>query len=144
MRTAVAFERNNKVFIHPYAETAQGLRIFSEPVSVVSKSDDQQVAGQVLAALDASEKKVPHPASWKGIVSPLLKAAGVRSFAAFAKGAKCVEIGLEGETLVFTPTTNGGPREGFLHLNDRQIRCSATEVEIVRGIRLAFDACEVT
>ena len=141
VKKAAAFQRGGNIFMHPYSETTQGFWIFSDPVLVV-RDTDPAIASQLLDALSKSAKNVTHPTSWKGLTAPLLRAAGVRSFDAFTKSAKGVDVCLEGDCIMFTPTSNGGPKKAFLHLNHKVIRCRATEAEVTGALRAAFDACE--
>src|SRR5229473_5466704 len=116
MKTAAAFQRDGKVYLHPYARTIQGLLVFSGPVVVMGLADDR-IAAELLATLSRSLADVPHPTSWKGLTAPLLRAASMRSYEAFARTAKLVEVDLEGDEVSFRPTKNCGPRGGFFHLN---------------------------
>jgi hypothetical protein len=71
----------------------------------------------------------------------LIKAAGARSYEAFADSAKRVGILLDNNEVVFTPTSNGGPGRGFLNLKTK-IRCQPIEAEVAVGPLAAFEACE--
>ena len=118
-----------------------GLWIFSLPVVVLGEGDEG-IGCQALRILSTSRYDVPHPKSWKDLTYPLLKAAGVGSFNAFAKSTKGVEILLDDSGITITPTKNGGPPDGFLHLNDKAVRSGPSEEEIARTLRAIFDACE--
>jgi|SRR5579859_7291122 len=139
--SAAAFLRNGKIFLHPELRTTQGVWIFAEPVTVASESS-RDLGAQVLAALSQSSSIVAHPATWKGITDPLLRAAGVRSFSAFARSARCVGIYLDENGMALTPMENRGPGKGFIHLNDKAIRCQQTKRDAANALRAAFDACE--
>jgi hypothetical protein len=103
---------------------------------------DTNIAGRLLAALSNSREDVPHPTTWKGLTGPLLKAAGVRSFDAFAKPAKGVDISQDESGVVLIPTKNGGPRNAFLHLTDRALKSDTSDTSLTSALRAAFDACE--
>jgi hypothetical protein len=64
-KSAAVYQRAGKAFMHPWAETTQGISTFTEPVLVASELD-RELAGQLLAMLAKSGKKVPHPTSWTG------------------------------------------------------------------------------
>jgi hypothetical protein len=76
-----------------------------------------------------------------GRSNAMAKAAGARSYEAFADLAKCVEIAQNDDEVVLTPTKNGGPRKRFLHLKNK-IRCQPAEEETTQALKMAFDACE--
>jgi hypothetical protein len=94
-KLAAAFLRHGKIFLHPYSKTTGGFWIFSLPVFVIDEGDDG-VGARVLRVLSESRESLPHPKLWKGLTDPLTRAAGVRSFNAFAKGAKCVNVSARG------------------------------------------------
>jgi hypothetical protein len=71
----------------------------------------------------------------------LVKAAGARSYEAFADSAQCVGVRLDDSGVEFSPSRNGGPRERFLYLK-KKIRCQPDEREVARALKEAFDACE--
>lgn len=88
--------------------------ILSEPcVRLPSDCSDAELGDALLSALEGSKLSVPHPTQWKGILEPLLKAAGVKAWKPFTKSAVCVEVEEEAGDLEFIPTVNLGADEGF-------------------------------
>ena len=140
MKYASAYLRDGRVFLNPVSETTKGFLITYEPL-VVSGEDDVELGRKVIWVLSQSTVNVPHPESWGGRSNAMAKAAGFRSYEAFADLAKCVAIGQNDEGVILTPTKNGGPRKRFLHLKDK-IRCQPVESEVAQALRAAFDACE--
>jgi hypothetical protein len=141
IKRAAAFLQSGKIFLHPYSHTTEGFWIFSTPVIVIGEGDEG-IGRQVLRVLSESRQDVVHPKSWKGLTDPLLRAAGLRSFDAFAKSAKGVEIFLDDNEVAFIPTKNGGPRNAFLHLNDKTVRSEPSEEKIAGALGASFNACE--
>jgi hypothetical protein len=141
MKKAAAFLCKGKIFLHPYSRTTLGFWIFSTPVLVASESD-KDIGGQLLEVLSKSAENVAHPTIWKGLTDPLVKTAGMRSFDAFAKSAIVVDICCDEGNVTLIPTKNGGPQNAFLHLNDKMIKCEASEGKLTDALRTAFDACE--
>jgi len=141
VRKAAAFTRDHIIYLHPYSQTTQGFWIFSLPVLVTSV-DDADLGKKLLMVLSQSVDGVSHPKTWSGLTDPLAKAARVRSFDAFARSAKSVDVSLDESCLVFTPTKNGGPKRAFLHLNDKAIRCQRSDAQATSALLAAFDACE--
>jgi hypothetical protein len=127
--------------MHPNVKTTAGLSIFSEPVVAMDEMAPG-LAEELLAILSATRSTVPHPRSWNGLVAPLLQAANVRSYKAFAESTKCVGVDLEKQVVSFLPTRNGGRQQGFFHLNNKVVRCRAGPTEVDQALRAAFNACE--
>jgi hypothetical protein len=76
--------------------------IASGPVFVI-----QDVAGlgeQILAALDLSRSDLPWPKDWKKVIEPLLSAAGVKSWPAFAKRATSIRVDRTGTLISLRPS----------------------------------------
>jgi hypothetical protein len=145
VKRAAAYLRNGKIYLHPDSRTIKGFWIACEPIVVISETD-KSLGEQVLQVLAKSSDNVPDPDSlatsdsWN-VIKKLVKAAGVRSYEAFADSAKCVAIRLDDADVVFTPTLNGGYRRRFLDLKTK-IRCQPIEADVAMGLVAAFDACE--
>lgn len=112
----------------------------------MTSENDKSLGHQVLQALAMSTDNVPHPellatSDMWNVMKTLIKAAGVRSYEAFADSTQCVGMKLDDAGVVFTPTRNGGPRKRFLHLKTK-ISCPPIEAEVALALMAAFDACE--
>jgi hypothetical protein len=145
VKLAAAYLRTGKIYLHPDSRTIKGFWIASEPI-LVTGEDDKSLGEQVLQILAKSTENVPDPESFAAsdswnVIKALAKAAGVRSYEAFADSAKCVGIALDGEEVIFTPTLNGGYRRRFLNLK-MKIRCHPIEAEVAASLIAAFEACE--
>jgi hypothetical protein len=140
MKHASAYLRNGRVFLNPISETTKGFLITWDPL-VISSEDDAELGRKVLSALSQSTVNVPHPEAFGVRSKAIAKAAGARSYEAFADLAKCVMIAQNDDEVILTPTKNGGPRKRFLHLKTK-IRCQPVDEEVTHALRTAFDACE--
>jgi hypothetical protein len=144
-KSAGAYLRNGKIYLHPDSQTIKGFWIACEPI-IVTGEDDKKLGAHVLQALAKSTQNIPDPAllatsdSWD-VIKALVKAGGVRSYEVFAESAKCVGILLDDKEVVFTPTLNGGYRRRFLDLKTK-IRCQPIEAEVAASLLAAFEACE--
>jgi len=116
MKVATLYERRSGLYVHSSSKTTSGVWIVGAPVLNAKKDDVGQLGNAIRQCLEASSEGVPHPKSFANISDPLLALAGVKSFNAFAKSAKCVEIEMVGETVTMIPTRNGGGDEGFVPL----------------------------
>jgi hypothetical protein len=140
MKHASAYLRKGKIYLSPFSKTTKGFLVRWEPI-VVTSEHDAELGMKVLLVLSQSTVNVPHPESWVGRYDLMAKAAGVRSYEAFADLAKCVGIVQDDDGLVLTPSKNGGPRKRFLFLKSK-IRCQPVEGEVTQALKTAFDACE--
>lgn len=136
VKRATVFSRSTGLIVHPSSRTTDGVWILAEPcVRLSADVPDDALGEAVLAALAASRTDVPHPTNWKGIVQPLLAVAGVTTWAAFAKRARCVHVSLDGngdDTMHVTPTANLGPREGFEEIqNESRTLPAASSAQVV-------------
>jgi hypothetical protein len=145
VKVASAYLRTGKIYLFTYSRTTEGFWIACEPILVTSESD-KSLGEQVLQTLAKSTENIPHPGSlamsdsWNS-TKALVRAAGVRSYEAFADSAQCVGIRLDGSDVVFTPTLNGGYRRRFLNLKTK-VRCQPIEAEMAASLLEAFEACE--
>jgi hypothetical protein len=142
---AAAFLRAEKIYLYPYSRTIKGFWVACEPILATSEFDPS-LGKQVIETLARSIENIPDPESlaksdsWDSIKA-LVRAAGVRSYEAFADSAQCVGVLLDNTNVVFTPTRNGGPRKRFLNLKTK-ITCAPVEAEVASALMAAFDACE--
>jgi hypothetical protein len=114
MRAATVYRRGNALYLNSSSRTTAGLWIATAPFLRVESGSALTARGEAaLAALNASQEGVPHPTNWSELVAPLLELAGVRSWATFMKGAACLNLEVEGESLKIIPNRNLGPKEGF-------------------------------
>jgi hypothetical protein len=88
--------------------------ILTEPVVKLDEGcSDGELGEAARAAMSASRTGVPHPQTWAGLLDPLLRLAGVKTWSTFAKSATCAEIEEEGAKVSVIPTRNLGAKEGF-------------------------------
>jgi hypothetical protein len=145
VKRGVAYLRNEKIYLHPYAKTIKGLWTACEPILVTSENDES-LGKTILRTLANSTENIPHPelqarGDASSAMRALVRAAGVRSYEAFADSTQCVGIKLDVTEVEFTPTLNGGYRRRFLDL-ETTIRCRPVEAEIAAALISAFQACE--
>jgi hypothetical protein len=145
VKRAGAYLRAEKIYFHPDSRTVKGFWIACEPI-VVTSENDKSLGEQILHVLAQSTQNVPDPESlvnsdtWD-VTKKLVKAAGVRSYEAFADSTQCVGMMLDDKELALTPTRNGGYRKRFLYLK-ATIRCQPIAAEAAAALMAAFEACE--
>jgi hypothetical protein len=145
VKLAAAYMRDEKIYLHPDSRTVKGFWIACEPI-LVTNENDKSLGEQILHVLAKSTDNVPDPESlaksdsWD-VIKALVKAAGVRSYEAFADSAQCVGMMLDDKELVFTPTRNGGYRKRFLNLKTK-VRCQPIAAEAAAALMAAFETCE--
>jgi hypothetical protein len=117
VRSAAIYALEDRILLHPWQRTTEGLEIASEPyVCVPADVDAERLGEVVLGVLSAPGQILPHPTSWKGLAKPRLEAAGVKSESAFMLGTRSVAVEWLNEGLRFEATRNGGshgPEKGF-------------------------------
>lgn len=107
--SAIAYLRDDMIYLHTWAQVWDGLRYLSEPVFVLEPGDPVALGQKVLEAI-AGYQFVEHaPATFSGVTKPLQKAAKVRSEKAFFDVRhKRLQIEHKQGGLVFTPHVESG------------------------------------
>jgi hypothetical protein len=114
MKAAVAYMRGGVVYFSPSSRTSAGAWIETAPVLKVEVQSPHSAKGEAVAAvLNASRDPVPHPTDFAGLVAPLLELSGAKSYAAFAKNARCVRVEVREGRMRLIPYRNLGSKEGF-------------------------------
>jgi hypothetical protein len=114
VKRATIYQRQGSFFVHASSRTTEGVWILDNPcLKVEAQASDDVLGTAIRTALDGSRSGVLHPRVWTSVLDPLLKLAGVRSWGAFAKVAKCVEIEEEGAAVHLVPMREVGLDEGF-------------------------------
>ena len=114
VKRASIYKRKSAVFVHAQSQTTAGVWIFARPCVVLSIDDKEAVGRAIRSALEGSEINVPHPSPSTRLGGPLYDMAGVKGWAAFAKGAAAVEVEEHGSLLAVIPMKNLGPQKGFV------------------------------
>lgn len=113
MKRATVYKRGESVIVHAMSKTTAGVWILTPPVACVSMADTVRLSQAVVSALNNSTEDVVHPTSWKGRFDPVLKLAGVKTFSAFIKTCRCLEVELDAGQITLIPTRNLGSSGGF-------------------------------
>lgn len=109
MQRVAIYELKDRFLVHPWQRTTAGLGMASEPYVCLPLDADPKTLGEsVLKALSLSDRTVPHPASWKGLATARLDAAGVKSEKAFHSGARGLTVERGTEAFRIEPSHNGG------------------------------------
>lgn len=120
MKRAIVYKRMSKYFVHASSRTTEGVWILTEPwLSADATVNDERLGEIIQAALAGSVSGIPHPTEWSGLLDPLLRLAGVNSWAKFAEAAASAEIETNDGTISILPTKNLGVEGGFEPLPSR-------------------------
>jgi hypothetical protein len=130
------------LILHALSRTTVGAWILSPPVLTTTQDGDEQIGRLILDALNGSRMGVAHPSHWDGFFDPVLKAASVRSWSAFARSAKCVRIEFTTNRISFVPMRNLGAKDGFVELASKTHSRPPVAHELGQGLLAAFYACE--
>lgn len=140
MKKAISYMRGQRVFTHAISTTTAGIWILELPVLIADAADVEALGEQVVQALQASKDGVPHPVSWKGIFDPVLKLAGIKTWATFVKAARCVEIEGLSDHMSFISTDNLGAIGGFNGTTRSDVSVPLHDVRTLgRGLLVAFE-----
>jgi hypothetical protein len=145
MQAAVVYKRGDTYYIHSSSKTTAGVWIATAPfLKIEANSTPSVIGAAVLQALDASHNLIPHPTSWRGLISPLLELGGVRSWATFVKHSKCLNVEADGERLRLIPNRNLGSKEGFEPSTNKTVELSFPSSPDRTGLALeeAMGLCE--
>jgi hypothetical protein len=118
--------------------------VISAPVFDLEANDVSGLGEATLEALQHSKEAIPHPApeEWSKLFEPVLKVAGVRSWNTFIRSAKDVSVRFETNRVVFIPTRNLGPKDGFAPLPKRERSSAPTVAEVGPALLAAFGDAE--
>jgi hypothetical protein len=141
MRRATAYQRGDTIFFHPYSETMAGVWILSEPILKLKIYDREKLGEVALDTLNYSKTNVPHPIVWKGLFDPMLREARVKSWSAFSKSAKCVQIEFWENRISMLPTRNLGAKAGFEPIENMRKDCPPLSKDVADTLLSAFEDC---
>jgi hypothetical protein len=113
MKTAMLYLRKGIVYIQPHSQTVDGAWIGTPPLAFVEIEDVERLGLLTISALERSEVGVPHPTDFRGLVSPLLSKAGVKTWAQFVRGTRALMVETADTKLRLTPYMNRGATDGF-------------------------------
>ena len=135
---ATAYRTEDAFVLHAESRTTDGVWIATEPYMRLSVGCSSSELGEgMLAVLAASRSDVEHPTDWKGLLKPLLKVAGLRSWRSLARVARCVSVEASSEGITFVPSENLGPREGHAPRTDLALTVSREASAATLGLALS-------
>jgi hypothetical protein len=146
-RLVTVYRRRGVLILEPSCRTVASVWIGSLPIVKLDEECPNQVLGQTLLdLLEKSRTGVPHPAhpESKALLQPLLDAAGVKSYRAFAKGTTSCGVVQDQRQLKFELTRNERGKGTFFPLIDREfsIPADSSPKEIGAALREALELCE--
>jgi hypothetical protein len=115
-----------------------GVWVASSPCAISDVGDVDKIGRDISHALEVSRVGVPRPDSWERVVDPLLFAAGVKSWSAFARSAKLVAIEAHDGRVLFLPMLNWGSRGGFQRTGAGELSVDATSDLLGSSLLEAF------
>lgn len=145
-RSAGILSRGDRIFVHPVFRATTGLSLTGSPVLVLNSSaSDAELGDAVADALARNKVNVPPPASpeqEKALLSPILQAAGLKSWTAFSKGALSLWVEHDDELTVL-PLKKTSSRGAYLGEADSELRVPlpASSAQIGAAVREALTRC---
>lgn len=145
MKVAQAYKRADGFYFGSLSQTTAGVWIASAPELKLEASAGVAAIGDAaIKVIDASRGPVEHPSNWDDVPEPMVDLAGVKSWQAFAKGAKHCSLEAENERLQIVPQRSLAPNRGFepiLHATV-EVSLDAAPEQIGTAVVTAFLACE--
>lgn len=141
-RFCSVYQRRGKIYVQAQSRTTTGLLLVDGDVHVVDEDIPEGVLGETIVRSLGESRQIPHPKTTKGLLDPLLKAMGVRSWRSLIQGCWKADVAA-GEVIEVESSRNLGAREGFAPiLPARQLPASVSAAELGRAVRDALDRCE--
>jgi hypothetical protein len=131
----------DNLILWPSSQVTNGLWLAHGPViKLPIDSSDNELADAIRTVLSASVVGIPTPASYRGLLKPVLDVAGVRSERAFNKNAGAVQLTEEADgSIAFGPLRRDGA--GWSPISEAVSTVSdATDEDLARLLRLAIEA----
>ncbi len=131
-------------YICAQSQTTTGLWMGVRPFLKIGVDEPAARLGEAICeALAASRTGIPHPTDWDAVEVPLPAMAGVKSWAQFAKGAKCLGVEDENGALTIIPYKKMRPRGSFEQLKTVvTVRNDIPPAELGEAVVKAFEMCE--
>ncbi|GAA1012918.1 hypothetical protein Aple_015610 [Acrocarpospora pleiomorpha] len=128
IRRCSVYAHRGRLFVLPESQTRAGFYLQTEPVQVLdATAPDAEVGEAVLKALTESKVRLRTPRRDEYETPVVVKAAGLRSYAAFEKQAKAISVEVSGDVVTidrWEPDGTGGFVPG-----DRQSRIELSSVD---------------
>jgi len=146
-RVAGVYIRQADFLVEAMSQTVTGLWVGSGPVRGLPRTATAAELGLAIRqALLASQRGVPHPTDWGGVLTELLRVAGIRSWNALQKSAAYCGVEADPNGIHVVPHENGGtrgPNRGYTPITDAAISLpgNATDNVIGDGLLSAIEAC---
>lgn len=115
------YQRAEKLYIGALHRTQAGFWITDDVVNTLTSPNCEELRVTVRATLERSRDGLPTPPRSSNFAAPLLAAANVSSWGAFARGAKHVDVFQEAESTKITSYRNAGTKRGFEPMQDRVV-----------------------
>ena len=136
------YQRAGTVYVVASHLTEAGFWVDDEDVVTLIAPKPADVGSATEAALGRSREGVPTPPPSADLSVPLLVAAGVESWNAFAKSAKYVGVRQNGDTIKVTPYRNLGGKDGFDPMQDKAKSLSSENPELAAVVVRALEMAE--
>ena len=135
----------DRLFVDSMDVTADGVGISGGRVRRLVGGDDAKLGNEVLAALSAAGRTVPHPKNdeWSGVTKRWLNSMEAKSHRAFMNNAVAASVILDGGVVRVLATLNRGVRGGFEDRAEAAEEPSIDAATLGAAVRRALDASAV-
>jgi hypothetical protein len=129
------------LYVRASSRTTAGVWIGSGPVAKINEAGADTSLGAALAeALDHSRLGVPHPSreAFAEIGKPLLETAGVKTWSAFERKAKCAQVVADPQGRLCVTTMMPNPGRGYLQGPSVEVGTDPTSHAVLDAVRSAL------
>lgn len=120
-------------------QTQAGFWVDDDEVMTLVAPQPVDVGSAVQAALARSREGAPTPPPSADLSTPLLAAACVATWNAFAKSAKYVGVRQNGDTIKVTPYKNLGGKDGFDPIPDKATSLALGDLALAAVVTRALE-----
>lgn len=140
MKEAVAFLKNNAIYIHANSLSDQGIWIPDNPfIRIDIDTPIIEIGNELIKVLDASRKQIPHPTSWSELYKPLLLLAKVKSERTFMRNVRSCNITQDNQSFELLPHENMGKGTFYGIPSKKIILQNPSLEELGQSLLLAFN-----
>jgi len=110
-------QRGGQWLVASYSQTVHGFWVMNGWLRrLEADAPDEEIGTAVQQGLERSAASVEAPARDTNPAAPLLEMVGLRSYGAYMRGTRSIDVTREGNTVTIEPKRNEGPRGGFTPL----------------------------
>lgn len=144
IKRAYALLRRGKIFLQGYSVTTDGAIVAYRKVFISVDEDALSLGEKTAQLILESTTGIPHPKKseeWAALQTPMLEAAGVKSWTTLAKGSKAIIIELIDARVQIEPSSGYG-KESVVSHPECRVFSSLDFEDLGQAVARAFAECD--